>query len=200
MIEVFYSAHSAFAYIGSKQVQALAKTHGLPLRHRLIHLSPVMEASGSVPFAKRTEAHKEYFFETEMNRWAAHRGVPIVGFRPTHHDADYTIAGCLILATQEAGLDADSLSHGILEIHWRDDADLSDEGVLAALVSSQSMDADVLMAQAKSRRIQDLYAANTLEAIERSVFGSPTYFVSGEMFYGQDRLELIDGLLSSPPK
>ena len=32
---------------------------------------------------------------------------------------------------------------------------------------------------------------NTQEAIDRSVFGSPTYFVDGDMFYGQDRLELV---------
>ncbi|MEO0545806.1 MAG: 2-hydroxychromene-2-carboxylate isomerase [Pseudomonadota bacterium] len=200
MIEYFYSAHSAFAYIGSKRVQTLAKTHGLPLRHRLIHLSPVMEASGSMPFAKRTKAHKEYFFETEVNRWAAHRNVPVVDFRPTHHDADYTLAGCLILAAQEAGLDADRLSHGILEIHWRDDADLSDETVLVNLVISQGLDAKRLLNEARSKPIQHLYEANTREAIERSVFGSPTYFVNGEMFYGQDRLELMDGLLRSPPK
>ena len=32
---------------------------------------------------------------------------------------------------------------------------------------------------------------NAEEAIARSVFGSPTYFVDGDMFYGQDRLEMV---------
>jgi 2-hydroxychromene-2-carboxylate isomerase len=35
------------------------------------------------------------------------------------------------------------------------------------------------------------YAASTDEAIARNVPGSPTYFVDGDMFYGQDRLELV---------
>ena len=38
----------------------------------------------------------------------------------------------------------------------------------------------------------------TEEAIERSVFGSPTYFVDGDMFYGQDRLELVERAIGKP--
>jgi 2-hydroxychromene-2-carboxylate isomerase len=43
-----------------------------------------------------------------------------------------------------------------------------------------------------------IYADNTKEAIEKSVFGSPTYFVDGDMFYGQDRLELVERALLKP--
>jgi len=46
--------------------------------------------------------------------------------------------------------------------------------------------------------IQTIHKANTDEAMERSVFGSPTYFVNGDMFYGQDRLELVDRTLKKP--
>ena len=42
------------------------------------------------------------------------------------------------------------------------------------------------------------FTANTVEAIERSIFGSPTYVVNGDMFYGQDRLELIERALNKP--
>jgi len=42
------------------------------------------------------------------------------------------------------------------------------------------------------------YAANNAQAIERSVFGSPTYFLDGDMFYGQDRLELLERALIAP--
>tara|TARA_B100000586_G_C19954093_1_gene360881 strand:- start:130 stop:285 length:156 start_codon:yes stop_codon:yes gene_type:complete len=40
-----------------------------------------------------------------------------------------------------------------------------------------------------------IYAENTKEAIDRSVFESPTYFVDGDMFYGQDHLELAERAL-----
>jgi 2-hydroxychromene-2-carboxylate isomerase len=41
-------------------------------------------------------------------------------------------------------------------------------------------------------------ASNTEEAINRSVFGSPTYFVDGDMFYGQDHLEIVERALQQP--
>ena len=41
-------------------------------------------------------------------------------------------------------------------------------------------------------------ALATEEAIRRSVFGSPTNFVDGDMFYGQDRLELVERALVKP--
>jgi 2-hydroxychromene-2-carboxylate isomerase len=43
-----------------------------------------------------------------------------------------------------------------------------------------------------------VYEKNTEEAIARSVFGSPTYFVDGDMFYGQDRLEIMERALHTP--
>jgi 2-hydroxychromene-2-carboxylate isomerase len=46
--------------------------------------------------------------------------------------------------------------------------------------------------------IQAIFHANTEEAVQRSVFGSPTYFVDGDMFYGQDRLELVERALRTP--
>lgn len=198
VLEVFYSAHSAFAYIGFQRMMALASKHGLHTQHRLIELSPVMEAGGAQRFAERSDAHKDYFFGTEVNRWAQFRAMPIVDHRPTHHDADYGFAAKLILAAQAKTTDADALSFAILEFHWRDDGDLSDEQALIAHLEKQGFDVSSLLSMARSEALAKTYADNTREAIERSVFGSPTYFLNCEMFYGQDRLEIIDWRVSRP--
>jgi len=55
-----------------------------------------------------------------------------------------------------------------------------------------------LLDAALSPETRAVYEANTTEAIRRSVFGSPTYFVHGDMFYGQDRLELVERTLKQP--
>ena len=49
-----------------------------------------------------------------------------------------------------------------------------------------------------SAEIQAVHKANTDEAIKRHIFGSPTYYVDGDMFYGQDRLELVERALATP--
>ncbi|MEL6967767.1 MAG: DsbA family protein [Pseudomonadota bacterium] len=210
VLEVFYSAHSAFAFIGFPAMAALAAKYGLRVSHRLMELSPVMEAGGAQKFADRSTAHKDYFFGTEVDRWAAHRGLPIVNHRPTHHDADYGFAAKLILAAQALqhqatdvnadALHADALAFAILQFHWQDDGDLSDEAALIDHLEAAGFPLGSAVETARSPDIASRYAQNTKEAIERSVFGSPTYFVNGEMFYGQDRLDLIDWRLSQPAK
>ena len=57
-----------------------------------------------------------------------------------------------------------------------------------------------LLDAALSDEVAQIYEANTEEAIERSVFGSPTYFIDGDMFYGQDRLEMVERALRQPYK
>ena len=63
-----------------------------------------------------------------------------------------------------------------------------------------NLDGAALLAKAGSAEIKAQYERNTGEAIERSVFGSPTYFADGDMFYGQDRLELVERALKQPYK
>ena len=119
---------------------------------------------------------------------------------PTKHWADMTLVNCMLIAAARADADANSLAHAMLQGHWRDNADLSDRDTLVALARGIDVDPDPLLTAAETPEINAVYEANTDEAIERSVFGSPTYFVDGDMFYGQDHLELVERALERPYK
>jgi len=196
-IEYFYSAHSAFAYLGSGRLMAVARAAGRRIAHRPIDLRRVVVEVGGRPFGQRGAAHAAYFFGREIERWSEERGAPVCG-RPTHHLNDITLSNCLVIAGIRAGLDVDALAHALLEGHWRDDADLADPATLAALARRAGYDPAPLLAAAHAPEVRAAYAANTEEAIRRSVFGSPTYVVDGDMFYGQDRLEMVERALRRP--
>ncbi|MEM8849222.1 MAG: 2-hydroxychromene-2-carboxylate isomerase [Pseudomonadota bacterium] len=198
-IEYFYSAHSAFAWLGSAQVMKICADRGAMLVHRPIPLSPVVEAQGSRPFRDRTQAHVDYFFGREIERWAEWRGVDVLSFRPTHHDADYSLASGMILALGDRGAAVDAMAHAILGAHWRDDADLSDDATLMRIAEGLGQGPD-LLARARAPDLAARYAANGADAVARGVMGSPTYIVNGDMFYGQDRLEMVDRALARPFK
>lgn len=197
-IDYYYSAHSAFAYLGSARLMAICVEQGATLVHRPIPLSPVVEAQGSQPFAARTQAHVDYFFGREIERWAEFRGVLILAQRPTHHDADYARAAALILALGDRGPAVDAMAHAILAAHWRDDADLSDRSTLRTLAQEQGHDPDELLSRAASAEVVARYADNRDRALRLGVMGSPTYVLGGDMFYGQDRLELLERALVTP--
>ena len=76
--------------------------------------------------------------------------------------------------------------------------DLAERDTLARLGAQAGLDAAPLLDAALSSDVQAAYQANTQEAIRRSVFGSPTYFVDGDMFYGQDHLEMVARALKRP--
>jgi len=197
-IEYFYSAHSAYAYLGSARFMAIDKAAGRTITHRPNDLRRLVPASGSTPFSERSKGHYAYYFRREIDRWAEERNAPVIVGRPTHHDKDMTLCNGMLIAGLVQDKNIDQLAHVMLESHWRDDSDLADRDTLVALARQVEMDPEPLLDAALSEEIQAIYEANTVEAIERSVFGSPAYFVDGDMFYGQDRLEMVERALRQP--
>lgn len=197
-IEYFYAAHSAFAYLGSARFMQIAKAAGRKIVHKPFDLRRGVAEVGTTPFAKRSKAHFAYFFGREIERWSEQRGAAVAKVNPTHHANDITLPNCMLIAALERGHNIDALAHAMLERHWRDDVDLADAPTLARIAESVGLDPKPLLDNALTPAIRARYDANTEEAIRRSVFGSPTYFVDGDMFYGQDRLEMVERALSRP--
>lgn len=197
-VEYFYAAHSAFAYLGSARFMAIASASGRRIGHRPVDLRRVVAAAGAVPFGRRSKAHAAYFFGREIERWSEEHDAPWIGRIPTHHANDITLPNCMLIAGLTLHLDVDRLAHALLEAHWRHDADLADRSTLAAIGHSAGFDSALLLDAALSASVLAVYQANTEEAIRRSVFGSPTYFVDGDMFYGQDRLDMVERALQQP--
>jgi 2-hydroxychromene-2-carboxylate isomerase len=163
-----------------------------------VDLRRVVAEGGAVPFGRRTRAHAAYYFGREIERWSEERGAPWLGRIPTHHANDITLPNCMLIAGLVRGIEIDGLAHAMLEAHWRDDADLADRNTLAAIGRGAGIDPMPLLDLALSPEVKTIYQANTDEAIRRSVFGSPTYFVDGDMFYGQDRLDMVERALRKP--
>jgi 2-hydroxychromene-2-carboxylate isomerase len=197
-IEYFYSGHSAFAYLGAKRLSEICAAQGWSIIHRPFDFWPVVRAAAGPDFKVRSAAHMSYFFGRELTRWAEWRDLPIVSFRPTFHDNPLALPNGVIIAAADAGGDVDGLSFDILQAHWRDDADIADTATLVELAKKRGMDGENLIAAAMSEGVQAIHAANTAEAIERNVFGSPTYFVDGDMFYGQDHLDMVERAMQTP--
>ena len=200
VIEYVYSAHSGYAYLGSAEITRICRENGATLIHRPILLSPVVDAQRGQSFRKRTQQHVDYFFGRELERWAEFRGVPIVHHRPSQHDADYSLASGMIIALGEIGALTDRMAHALLQAHWRDDMDLSDREGLARIATDLGLDAEEHLARAEAADIQEMLKTNTAWAISNNVFGSPTYIVDGDPFYGQDHLALVERAVDTPFK
>ena len=197
-LEYFYSAHSSYSYLGSAELMRIADAAGCRIIHRPFDLRITTEVTGPGPISGRTPERRAYFYGREMERWAEWRDIAFMNGRPTYHDNDTTLVNCMLIAGQERGLNVDQLAHCLLRGHWVDDADLADVETLKSLGKQAGINPEPLLADALTPAIQTIYQANTEEAIERSVFGAPTYFVDGDMFFGQDRLMMVERALKTP--
>jgi len=197
-LEYFYSAHSGFAYLGSKRFLDIARSAKVEIIHKPFDLRRAVAVTGPGPTNSLTPERRAYFSGREIERWAEARSAPVMDGVPTHHAKEIATSNGMLIAGLLQGVNIDQLAHTLLEAHWRDDADLADLECLSKLGSKAGIDPEPLLAAALSPDVQAIYEQNTDEAITRSVFGSPTYFVDGDMFYGQDHLELVERALVKP--
>ncbi len=196
-IEYFYSAHSVFAYIGDRRLHEIAREAGARILHRPFELRRLMSATGGAANSMTPE-RRAYFSRREIERWAAFRGLEIMRGIPESHPNDFTLANRVLIAAAEAGADVDGLAFATMQAHWRDGADLADAAGLARIGEGAGIEMTPLLEAADSDHVAAIHEANTEAAIARPMFGSPTYVVAGDMFYGQDHLELVARALSEP--
>ena len=198
IIEYFYATHSVYAYLGASTFSTITSKSDHIIIHKPYNLPEAITGIGSTNIGDRTEAHLDYFFRREIERWSEYREVPIKTFLPTHHFNSLVPSSAMIIAGIELGLEIDTLAHAMMKFHWLYDADLADKETLKTIANSIGIDPIPLLALSETEDILKAFKANTIEAIDRSIFGSPTYIVDGDMFYGQDRLELVERALTKP--
>jgi len=84
----------------------------------------------------------------------------------------------------------------VLAAVWAEERNIADEETQLAIADEADQPGAVLLARSKTDAIQARYDAFTQEAIERGVFGAPTYFYRDEPFWGQDRLDFLQRALA----
>jgi 2-hydroxychromene-2-carboxylate isomerase len=140
-------------------------------------------------FSQRSAARQSYR-QLELARWSKRLGVPII-LEPQHYPVDRGPSSRLLISTANLGKDALGLSHVILRAIWAEDQDISDWSTLTKLACQHGLDGNLLVEAAQHEGIEAQYRENTSRAIKAQVFGSPTFIVDGERFWGQDRLDFL---------
>ena len=182
-LEFFYDYVSPYSYLANHAVGLL---DDVDVVYRPMFLGGVMQATGNRPPAVVPE--KGRYLTKDVYRWVAHYGIP---FKFNSIFPQKTISALrLAVAAQRAGVFAE-VHQPLFDAAFVHDLDLSDEAVLRSIVETAGRPADDLLHEIGDPSIKDELRATTEEAVERGVFGAPTFFVGEEMFFGNDRFEFI---------
>lgn len=180
---------STWAYIGHAAFEELVHRYQCNVEYRPMRLPDVIAAAGGVPLVARHRARQDYRL-VEMQRWAEKRKLSFQ-LHPLHFPADATLVDGVVLAMLNAGLDPARFISLALTGRWEQQLDLNDTATLVDLTDASGLPGLELIGAARSPGVAMAYQANTRLAINSGVFGSPTYVLDGELFWGQDRLEFL---------
>lgn len=195
MIDYFFTLSSPWAYLGHAAFLQTAKRHGATVTYRPMPVRAVFDETGGLPLPKRHPSRQRYRL-VELQRWRERRGLPLV-LQPKHVPFDPSLADRFVTAVVAAGHDPDAFLRRAFHTIWSDERDMGDRSVIAGLATVEGLPAESLLTAAESAGGSERYEANRVDAIAAGVFGAPSYVLDGEVFWGQDRIELLDSALAS---
>jgi 2-hydroxychromene-2-carboxylate isomerase len=188
----WFDVHSPWVYLASFRVGDIARKHGLGLRWRPLHLPKLMDEIGGI---KPLEASPQRvaWFQQDIQDHAELIGVPL-RYHPQYPLRNSRALRACILADDEGK--AEAFVRRVLKGYWAEEADITDLAQLAFWGEEAGLDGEAVKAAAVSEAFKQRLDANTQEAIARGVFGVPTVDTGSRLYFGNDRLDLLDNHIS----
>ena len=194
-IDYYFSFQSPWAYIGHKIFRDLVSTYNLKVNHKPVVLLDLFSETGGLPLMKRHPVRQRYRM-VELQRWRDKRGLKF-HLQPKHWPFNARLADGVAIAAVAAGHDPDDFLRRVYAAVWEDQLDLADANVVRRLADEAGLPGGELVERSAGDAVSAAYEQNRQDALAADVFGSPAYVLDGEVFWGQDRIELLADALKS---
>jgi 2-hydroxychromene-2-carboxylate isomerase len=193
-IEFYWDLGSTNSYFALHLIKPVAKKQGATLVPHPFNLGYVFRKQSYVLMEEpkvKLRARK-----IDLMRWAKRYNLPFS--MPTKFPMKTSPALRGALAMRRFGKEWEYMER-IFAAYWeRNDASVGELPGLTPIAAELGVDRVEFEKLVESDEIRNELAAETDRALERGVFGAPTFFVGEEMFWGKDRMEFIDDELTSP--
>lgn len=185
MIDFWFSIGSTYSYLSVMRLAEVERASGIAFRWRPFSVRQIMIEMENIPF--RTKPIKAAYMWRDIERRAGLYGLPVRVPAPyplAHWDTANRVA---VLAAAE-GWVAD-FARASYRRWFQEGQEPGMDPNLGDSLSELGQDPARVLARAASPEIGAAYEAATEEARQLKIFGSPSFVVSGEVFWGDDRLD-----------
>jgi len=191
-VEFFYDFGSPTVYLAATQLPAIAAAVGATIDWRPMLLGGVFKSTGNQ--SPVVVPAKAAYMNNDLERFAKRYGVPF-SFNP-HFPINTLALMRGAVAYQDDVVVSSTYRDAIFRAIWVEARNLNEPDVIGQVLSDAGLDPAELMNRIGQQTVKDQLIANTEEAVNRGVFGAPTFFVGEQMFFGQDRLDFVADALS----
>ena len=194
-VDYYFSLLSPWAYVGHQAFRNLVSTYDLKVNYKPVVLVDLFSETGGLPLMKRHPVRQRYRM-VELQRWRDKRGLTF-NLQPANWPFNARLADGVVIAALEAGLDPERFLQRAFAAVWEHQLNLADPATLEKLADESGLPGKQLVERSGTDAISAAYEQNRQDALAADVFGSPVYVLDGEVFWGQDRIELLDDALQS---
>ncbi|WP_374472868.1 2-hydroxychromene-2-carboxylate isomerase [Phenylobacterium sp.] len=189
-LEFLFDFGSPASYLAYKAMPAIVERTGARIDYVPVLLGGVFKDTGNASPA--TIPAKGRWMNADLARWAARRGT--VFNRNPHFPIN-----TLHLMRGAAGLKDDArfaaYLQAVFEAMWADPRNLGDPAEMAPVLARAGVSPDEFLGFQSDEAVKARLKADTEAAVARGMFGAPTFFVDGELYFGQDRLDFVEEAL-----
>ncbi len=194
-IDYYFTGSSPWTYIGHDLFMEIAKRFALKVQYKPVNFGRVFSETGGLPLPQRPAVRQRYRL-VELQRWRDRRGLTF-NIRPKHFPFDVALLDRTIIALINRDRNPDAFMRLAFDAIWEEERDLADPAVIANLLAECGYAPGPVLEEARGPASEAVYLLNIENALAADVFGAPSYVLDGEVFWGQDRLELLEDALSS---
>ncbi len=194
-VEFFYDYSSPWTYLAFSRVEEICRRTGAELVWRPILVGGIFNTVNPSVYESRERPvpAKARYMKKDLGDWAAFYGLKIL-FPPTVFPVNSVKALRGALVAIEHGK-ISPYSAAVFSGYFGDDLDISRDDVLRPIVERVGLDPAEYFEKINRQDYKDRVRANTEECMRRGGFGSPTLLVGDAMFFGNDRLVLVEHAL-----
>lgn len=192
-LEFYFDYGSPYSYLADSQLGALAKRTGAQVAYRPMLLGGVFKATGNHSPGLESIENKRRYNAVDLRRWVDHYGVE---FQPNPFFPINTLPlmrACV--AAQRDGV-FETFHAAVYPAFWAEGRDMGDPEVVARVLEKAGLDPVPILERASDPEVKQELRATTDAAVERGVFGAPTFFIDDEIFFGADHLPFIERALT----
>jgi 2-hydroxychromene-2-carboxylate isomerase len=193
-IEFYFDFPSPYSYLANTRLAAVATAAGAAIAYMPFRIIELMKLVGNRPTTIECK-NKGKYASADLGRWARRYGATLQR-NPNMRGFDYAELGRGALVAIEQGRGA-AYVDAVFPAVWADTINLAERPVLIGLLDRAGFDGAHLLETASRQEYAAKLDQSTAAAAERGVFGSPTFFVGEQMFFGNDRLDFVADALAA---